>query len=87
MSFSGVPGLEPRRLHPAGLPRLQALFLFALEQLMDVLDEKVLHGSLIADRVFLEASVKVGVDVHLNPLRAPTGITHHVFDGLWGASG
>jgi hypothetical protein len=54
---------------------------------MNVLDEQVLHSGLTPHRVFLETSVKVCVYIHLNPLRASTGITHHVFDGLWSASG
>ena len=54
---------------------------------MNVLDEQVLHSGLVADRVLLETSVKVCVDVHLDPFRPSTGIAHHVFDGLWSASG
>jgi len=59
---------------------VQALFLFVREQLMNVLDEQVLHSGLITHRVFLETSVKVGVDVHLNPFRASAGITDCWFE-------
>ena len=87
MSFRGFPVWSLVGCIRRGSLYFQALLLFVLEQLMNVLDEQVLHSGLTPHRVFLETSVKVCVYIHLNPLRASTGITHHVFDGLWSASG